>query len=105
MNFSINSIYFFDPLEYSVVDVVEDSDSEEEEHDFDISAIGVEESDSQPPASQPPASQPPDSSVFRCIMCEKEFRHAGNLNVHLQTHLGTTAKLMGCLMCKRYVHV
>ena len=37
---------------------------------------------------------------FRCIMCEKAFRHADNLRVHLQSHLGTRAKLNSCGLCR-----
>ena len=76
--------------EYSVVEVEEDSEEEEEEAD-DLAAEANEGCDEV-------ASPAADS--FRCIMCEKAFRHADNLRVHLQSHLGTRAKLNSCGLCR-----
>ena len=74
----------------------EESDSEEDEADF--VATTVESGGREGTAvSESPSLE---SSRFRCIMCEKVFRHADNLKVHLQSHLGTRAKLKSCGLCR-----
>ena len=73
--------------EYSVVEVEEDSEEEEE-------------ADLAGEANKGDEVVSPAVDSFRCIMCEKVFRHADNLKVHLQSHLGTRAKLNSCGLCR-----
>ena len=92
--------------EYSVVEVDEESDSEEEEADFGATTEVSGGEDGGSRAADPSAAAAASTnsvgerSMFRCIMCEKVFRHADNLKVHLQSHLGTRAKLKSCGMCR-----
>ena len=90
--------------EYSVVEVDEESDSEEEA-DFGATAEVSDGKDGDADLSAAgklplAANSKNESDSFRCIMCEKVFRHADNLKVHLQSHLGTRAKLKSCGLCR-----
>ncbi len=72
--------------EFSVVEVFEDSDSDYEDD------VALDDHSHEPVQEE---------ESFRCIMCEKSFRHRDNLKVHLQTHLGAKAQLKSCIQCKR----
>ena len=66
----------FIPLDYAVVEVGCDSDSE-----------AGEDND--------------DEEEQKCIMCSKVFLHAENLRIHIQSHLGAKAQLRSCQRCKK----
>ena len=90
--------------EYSVVEVDEESDSEDEA-DFGINDASCADTPAIKEALDTFSSSNSQNerSLFRCIMCEKVFRHSDNLKVHLQSHLGAKAKLNSCGLCRRSV--
>lgn len=73
---------------YSAVQIIEESDSDEE-HFGNDSVHDEEVADKV-------------NENFQCVMCSKAFLHEDNLKVHIKSHLGSTAQLQGCHPCRRY---
>ena len=86
------------------MEVDEESDSEDEA-DFGINDASCADTSAikESLATFSSSNSQNERSLFRCIMCEKVFRHSDNLKVHLQSHLGTRAKLNSCGLCRRSV--
>ena len=70
-------------LDYAVVEVECLSDSEEDDY------------------SHSEQQQSGEDLEHKCVMCAKVFKHAENLRIHVQSHLGAKAQLRSCQRCKK----